>query len=447
MESFGIDGSLADLIGPIIKWMREIGFAFSGPGVNWTIAQVIGIGVAWLVAATLRRRAAASVEGYLKSTLDQTRLHVALTLTVQRMRAVVFTLLLWGILLVMRAATWPSRSQIVLSAASLATAWLVISLVSKLIRNRTVSKVVALAAWSIAALNIVGLLPQAVEFLDSVAFETKDFRLSLLVILKGIVSVSVLLWLAVTVGQFVDRRVRESRDLTPSLKVLIGKLARMVLIAIAIVAGLNIVGVDLTAFAVFSGAIGLGLGFGLQKVISNLISGMILLADKSIKPGDVISVEGTFGRISQLSARYVAVVARDGREYLIPNEDLITNKVINWSFTAPWVRLDVAFGVSYDADPHEVRELAKAAAKTHERVIADPAPVCHITAYGDSAVEYLLRFWIIDPESGVTNVKGDVYLALWDALKEAGVSIPYPHRQVIISSPVSVELKRPAKDA
>jgi len=236
--------------------------------------------------------------------------------------------------------------------------------------------------------------------------------------------------LADDVGQFADARIRAIDDLAPSMKVLVSKMARALLIVIALLWGLNIIGVELTAFAVFSGAIGLGIGFGLQKVVSNLISGFILLADKSIKPGDVISVEDTYGRISQLAARYVSVVARDGREFLIPNEDLITNKVVNWSFSSELVRLDVHFGVSYKADPHQVRPLACEAAGSQDRVVSQPAPVCHITGFGDSSVDYILRFWITDPTGGLTNIRGNVYLALWDAFQEAGISIPFPQREV-----------------
>ncbi len=440
MESVDYQAGLIEAVQATIKWLREIGFAFSGPGVSWTFGQLAAIVLAWIVAAALRKRVSAAFKNSLGTMHGSSRLYRLVSLLVDRAGILVFTLLLWLTLIVMRAITWPSRSQIVLSVASLATAWLVISLVSRLIRNKFISNLVAVVAWSAAALNMVGLLPAAIEFLDSAAIQINDFKLSLLIILKAVVSLSVLLWLAVTVGQFADARIRAIEDLTPSLKVLIAKLARAALVIAAIMWGLNLVGVDLTAFAVLSGAIGLGIGFGLQKVVSNLISGVILLADKSIKPGDVISVEGTYGRISQLNARYVTVIARDGREYLVPNEDLITNKVVNWSFSGDLVRLDVEFGVSYNADPHEVRKLAREAAATEGRVLKDPAPVCHITGFGDSSLDYVLRFWIRDPDAGTVNIRGNVYLALWDALKEAEIEIPFPHREMLFSSPVPVHV-------
>ncbi|MCR9113130.1 MAG: mechanosensitive ion channel, partial [Rhodobacteraceae bacterium] len=187
---------------------------------------------------------------------------------------------------------------------------------------------------------------------------------------------------------------------------------------------------DLTGLAVLSGAIGVGLGFGLQKVVSNLVSGVIILLDKSIKPGDVISLGETFGWINSLGARYVSVVTRDGREYLIPNEDLITGQVVNWSHSNEFVRLDIYFGTAYGDDPHEVRRIAIEAAKGVDRVLGFKPPVCHIVGFGDSSVDYILRFWISDPTGGLTNIRGNVYLALWDAFQQNGISIPFPQREV-----------------
>jgi small-conductance mechanosensitive channel len=173
-----------------------------------------------------------------------------------------------------------------------------------------------------------------------------------------------------------------------------------------------------------------GLGFGLQKVVSNLVSGVILLIDKSIKPGDVISLGETFGWIEQMGARYVSVVTRDGKEFLIPNEDLITGQVVNWSHTNAFVRLDIHFGTAYDADPHLVRKVAREATVGVARVLSHRPPVCHIVGFGDSSVDYILRFWIDDPTGGLTNIRGNVYLALWDAFKEHGINIPFPQREV-----------------
>jgi small-conductance mechanosensitive channel len=211
------------------------------------------------------------------------------------------------------------------------------------------------------------------------------------------------------------------------------------LIVIATLVAMSGLGIDLTALTVLSGAIGVGIGFGLQKVVSNFISGIIILLDESIKPGDTISLGDTFGWIRELRARFVSVVTRDGREFLIPNEDLITREVINWSFSDRYVRLDVSFGVAYDSDPHEVSRLAIEAASAVERVESRvKAPVCWLTAFGDSSLDFLLRFWISDPQQGLTNIRGIVLLALWDTFKEHGIAIPFPHREVIMKTPVQV---------
>jgi small-conductance mechanosensitive channel len=228
--------------------------------------------------------------------------------------------------------------------------------------------------------------------------------------------------------------------------VLTGKILRITLIIIAGVAWLSAIGLNLTVITVFSGAIGVGIGFGLQRVVSNLFSGIIILLDRSIKPGDTISVGETFGWIRELRARFVSVVTRDGREYLIPNEDFITHEVINWSYSDDLVRIDVPFGASYDADPHKVAAVAISAAATVPRVVEAQMPVCWMTAFGESSLEYLLRFWIRDPQNGLTNVRGAVLLAVWDAFKTNGIGIPYPHREVIMKTPVEIAVQpAPAK--
>jgi len=255
-------------------------------------------------------------------------------------------------------------------------------------------------------------------------------RITPLLVIKTSVLLMLTLWAANATSDFLDRRVRSTADLTPSIQVLIGKLIRLLLITFAILIVLSTVGIDLSALAFFSGAVGVGLGFGLQKIVSNLVSGIILLADKSIKPGDVISVGESFGWVDAMGARYTSIVTREGREFLIPNEDFVTQRVINWSYSNDEVRLEVPFGVSYASDPHKVCDLATGAARSVARVLISPAPVCHLKAFGESSLDFTLRFWIRDPVDGVTNVRGQVLLALWDTLKRDGIEIPYPVRDV-----------------
>ena len=309
----------------------------------------------------------------------------------RRIEWIFFSLFLFIALTVMRSVTWPSRSHFIAIALSLSLAWLFVSVLSRVIRNRLVARTLSWLAWIYVALVILGFDDEAGTFLDSLALPLGEMRLSLLLILKAVLLLFATVWVAVVLGRYFDEQVQKSDELTPSIRVLIGKVAKFGLILVAGTVALSSVGIDLSAFTVFTGAVGLGLGFGLQKVISNFISGIIILLDKSIKPGDTISLEGTFGWIRELRARFVSVVTRDGREYLIPNEDFITHRVINWSFSDELVRLDVNFGVSYDADPHEVSKLAIEAAMTVGRVEGSRRPVCWLTGFGDSSLDFVLR--------------------------------------------------------
>lgn len=315
-------------------------------------------------------------------------------------------------------------------------AWIAIRIMVQFIDNSAARNVFAITIWCIAALSIFGILEQTTEVLDSIGFNIGEFRLSALAVLKSVIYLFILIYFATFVSAFAERRVLKSTSLKRSSQVLIAKIIRVVLIAIAILIGVNISGIDLSLFAVFGGAIGLGIGFGLQKGISNLFSGMLLLVDRSIEPGDVIELEnGTFGWVNQMAARYTEIVTRDNKSFLIPNEEFITQRVVNWSHGNSLIRLEVCFGVHYNSDPHLVKDVAQKAAtnaETSNRVCKDPAPVCHLVEFADSSLHFKLRFWIKDAERGVTNIRGEVMLALWDAFKENNIKIPYPHREVYV---------------
>jgi small-conductance mechanosensitive channel len=355
----------------------------------------------------------------------------ALVLFRKRIRAIIFIILTWTAALVLQQMSpFPSRRFIVVFAATLATALLVVGLLVRIIRNRFLRRIVSWGAWAYVTIHYLGLTDTVGNFLDRFAIELGDFRLSALAVLKGLVLTGILFTGARLLTQRASAQVRENEDISPSMRVLVVKFLQVTLYGAAFFIGLKAVGFDLTGLAVLSGAIGVGLGFGLQKVVSNLVSGIIILLDKSVKPGDVISLGDTFGWIESLGARYVSVVTRDGKEYLIPNEDLITGQVVNWSHSNEFVRIDLFFGTSYHDDPHTVRDLAIKAAYSVDRVLSTKPAVCHILGFGDSSVDYILRFWIKDPSDGLTNVRGGVYLALWDAFRANGISIPFPQREV-----------------
>ena len=353
-----------------------------------------------------------------------------------------FALLLSLAKVVTDAIAWPDANYLIYYAMLLSWSWLLISVISHAIRNLGLRKWFAFTAWFYVAALILGLTDDVAMLLDSAGFSLGGFRLSLLTALQAALLLGVALWGSFALGNFLDRRIQTIEELTPSLRVLLGKVSRISLIFLAVIVAVSALGIDLTALTVLSGAIGVGIGFGLQKVVSNFISGIIILLDESIKPGDTISLGETFGWIRELRARFVSVVTRDGREFLIPNEDFITREVINWSFSDKFVRLDVDFGVSYDSDPHEVMKLAIEAAGGVDRVDNKRTPpVCWMTAFGESSIDFKLRFWIDDPQSGLTNIRGKVLLALWDKFKEHGIGIPFPHREVIMKTPVIVEQK------
>lgn len=367
-------------------------------------------------------------------------------LLVANLATIIFVLVLVVLRGIMLSITWPSASYLLGVAASLATAWVVIALVAGLIRNQFVYRLVAISAWTIAALSILDLLDPTVNALNSVGIVFGGLRITPLLVIKTSVLLMLTLWIASAAGDFLDRRLQASADLTPSIQVLMGKLVRLVLIGFAIVVVLSTVGIDLSALALFTGAVGVGVGLGLQKIVSNLVSGIILLVDKSIKPGDVISVGDHFGRVGNMGARYTSVDTRDGREYLIPNEDFITQRVANWTYSSDLVRLFVQFNTTYDSDPRKAQDAAVEAALNVERVLKKPAPQCMLTAFGATSIEFELWFWIRDPAAGVANVKSDVLLALWDTLAHQGVKIPKPGPARVIYEIAREDEPEPPKD-
>jgi small-conductance mechanosensitive channel len=328
--------------------------------------------------------------------------------------------------LLLERVTDPANGYVLEVAVKLATAWVVIAILASIIHNRFVKRLVAVSAWTIAALSILGLLDEVTSTLSVVAITMGGMHVTLLLILKATIFLALALWLAFVISGMLEKRLEGTTDLTPSVRVLAGKLIRLALVVIAIVVVASAIGIDLSALALFSGAVGVGVGLGLQKIVANFVSGVILLIDKSVKPGDVISVDDSFGRVVSMGTRYLVVTRRDGREILIPNEDLITHKVINWSYSKNEIRLDIPFPVDVGSDPHHVRRVALEAAASVARVLADPAPVCHFVNFSNQSLDFLLRVWIKDPESGITNMKSALLLALWDAMAREQIMIPSP---------------------
>ena len=398
---------------------------------GWKLYQVLIVLGLLVLTWVLRRWVADRMTEWMRTLTHRPKWQLrALVIVRNRIGLIIFALLAWAVFLAMRELTWPSRSYLIGLAATIANAWVVVAFVSRLVRNPFLRRIVNWGLWIWVTLFYLDLVDPVARALDGAAIEAGDFRLSIWNVVVALIAVGVLFTVARFVVGTTTARINRSEDLSPSMQVLIGKLLQVILYAGAFFIGLKFVGVDLTGLAVLSGAIGVGLGFGLQKVISNLVSGVIILLDKSIKPGDVISIGDTFGWVTALTSRYVSITTRDGKEYLIPNEDLITGQVVNWSHSNDFVRLDIFFGTAYGDDPHLVRRVAIEAVQSVPRVLSARAPVCHIVGFGDSSVDYILRFWIADPTGGLTNIRGNVYLALWDAFQAHGISIPFPQREV-----------------
>lgn len=312
--------------------------------------------------------------------------------------------------------------------------WILIGLLSSLLRERFWARSLAFVLFVVTGAHAIAYADGSVEAIRRIELTVGTLTISAWGVVAGLLAFAITLWISLGVAHIIEKQVQAQRRLSPSLKVLITKVIRILLLIVATMIALSSMGVNLASLTVLGGAVGLGLGFGLQKVVSNFVSGVILLLDKSIKPGDVIEIEGTYGWINNLRARYASVITRDGTEHLIPNEDLITQRVINWSFTDELVRIKLPVGVSYKADPHECIRLILEAAKSHERVLRDPAPNCLLTEFGDSSVNLELRFWLGDPSNGIGNVRSHLLLAIWDTFKEHAIEIPFPQRDLHLRS-------------
>ncbi|WP_417583053.1 mechanosensitive ion channel family protein [Pelagibacterium sp.] len=409
----------------------------------WNLATLLQLGMvalAALGAVLLGSRLEAALERRahgIKGNADLLRLVIAL---IRRSDLLVFVLLLFGCrLMLLVAGVSTATLDIVLLLAS---AWLGLAVVARIVRNRTLARIIAVVAWIYIAIVVLGLSDATTTALEQTAINIGEIRITALGVLRTLVVTAIVIWGVTFVSRVIEGRLEHAEDVSASVRVLASKLVRIGLLVAGGAFALTATGVDLTTLTLVSGAIGVGIGFGLQKVVSNFISGIIILLDRSIKPGDTIELGETFGSIKELRARFVSVMTRDGRKYLIPNEDFITQQVINWSYSDHNVRIDVEFGVGYDSNPHQVGVLAIKATKSIQRVSAYKEPVCWLVAFGASSLDFKLRFWITDPENGLTNVRGQVLLALWDAFNEAGISIPFPQNDISFSTPLEVRSVR-----
>ena len=335
--------------------------------------------------------------------------------------------------IVLNADRWRPLGAIVLGLALATGAAL---FVRGVVRGLAMPRMIA---WLLAGVSFFALLARSVgglkpitETLNRVGFSIGQARFSLLTILEGAVTLAALYAVVKLLNRVVGQSIRHASGFDPTQQLLAQKLSSVAIIVVAFFVGIDILGIDLTAFTVFSGAFGLAVGFGLQKTFGNLIAGIILLMDRSIKPGDVIVVGESFGHVSKIGVRAVSIITRDGKEHLIPNENLMTQEVENWSYSSRDVRVHIPVGIAYGCDLALAQKLMIQAASESERILTMPAPKVWLKAFGESSVEHEILIWIDDPEAGVGNVRSEILNRLWVLFQENGIELPFPQRDIRI---------------
>ena len=339
------------------------------------------------------------------------------------------------------AANWLASTHLLNLAAPLLLSLAGIRLVIYALRYafepreslRVWERTVAWLIWGVFALHITGLLPRIHAAMEALSFQSGSHRFSLWLLFQAAVVIVVAIIAALTLARLVERRLMGVTQMNLSLRMALSKAARTVLLILAVLLALPAVGIDLTVLSVFGGALGVGIGFGLQKVASNYISGFIILLDRSVRIGDLVTVDNKYGQVSQINTRYTLLKSLDGTESIVPNETLITQTVVNHSLSKPNVRIALPVQVSYDTDLEQAEALMLEAARSQSRVIRDdpdnPPRVC-LKEFADNGVLLELAVWIRDPSEGQSNLRSDINWAIWRRFKAAGIEIPYPQRVV-----------------
>ena len=419
----------------ILEWLQANLFSLE------SIYQISAIILTLLLAWLLRQRFKRVLENLSNNPdLGQALRRLARTVAAISL-PIVWAVLLSGIIAAFEGFALPI--QFLRLVFSLVLAFVVIRTVSIFIPSAYWSQVFAWVAWSAAALNAVGALDIVIEWLRATGFTVGSVSISAWTIVKGIMLAALLVSAANALTATVERQLQKSKTMSAALRLLIIRLLRLALIFLAVIVAIAAVGVDLTIFAIFSGALGVGLGLGLRRTVENLIASYTLLADESIKPGDVIEVETmrgpTYGQVRKMTTRYVAVRTRDGTETLIPNEVLMASPLTNWSHSDKPTRRRVPVGISYNSDVELARRLCVDSAKEVSRVLIFPAPNCLMRGFGDSSIDLELRFWIDDPENGVANVASEVLLKIWHKFQANGIEVPYPQQDLHMKTPLRID--------
>lgn len=312
--------------------------------------------------------------------------------------------------------------------------WVLIKVITAVIKNDLFKKIIKYSALFIIILNVTNLYSDTAIFLDTISVTISGIKISIYGILRTVLYFGVIFKISVLFIAFLSQRIEQSEDLSPTFKVLIQKVINVLVFVLATILFINVLGVDLGSLALFTSALGVGIGFGLQKIVANLISGVTLLLDKSLKPGDIIEVANQFGTVKIMGSRYTSIVTIEGKEHLVPNEYFITNEVVNWSHSNKLVRQSVDVGVSYSSDIHQVMEILENSASRVERILKRPKTIIQLIEFGASSVNFRVQFWINDPQKGVMNVKSELLIEIWDEFKVNNIEIPFPQHDLHIRS-------------
>lgn len=399
-----------------LNWLAVvIGLIFVGLGmsIGWVVSRLAGqhLANAWDKAVGDR------VEG-----LSKRMVRIIYHATVSVILAIAFFSMDW----------WTYTDLVIGTGWGICAGYLVWHVSRAISFSRWISLIAGVFTFGVVLSNAVGGLERVTFVFDRIGLTIGDTRISLLTVLV-IVITGLALFAAVRIARRVlSHSIQRSNGLDPAQKLLADKLATVVIMGVAFFVGIDILGIDLTALAFFSGALGLAVGFGMQKTVGNLIAGIILLMDRSIKPGDVIAVGESFGWVNKIGVRAVSIITRDGKEHLIPNEILMTEEVENWSYSSLEVRVHIEVGVSYNCDIRLAQELMVEAALDAPRVLKSPKPKTLLFEFGDSSVKFDIRVWIKDPEEGVGSVRSEILNRIWWKFKENDIEIPFPQRDLHI---------------
>lgn len=401
------------------------------PAIFWQVGVLaVCLFIAWLITrqvkAVLRRRRAADPS-------------LATDGSEEGLRRVIFPLTALVLVVLARAvlANWHHINLLKL-AVPLLLAMAVIRLTVHALKRSfpqagwlaSFERAFAFGAWGVVALHLSGVLPTVIDGLEQVAFSIGKAKVNLWMLLQGALTVFVTVLVALWVAGVIESRLMRTEGLDGNLKLVFTRLSRGLLVVLAVAIGLPLVGIDLTALSVFGGALGVGLGFGMQKIAANYVSGFILLLDRSIRMGNLISVGNERGIVSQITTRYTVLKGMTGIESIVPNETLVGSIVQNETFTDPKVRVSVPIQVSYATDLEKAMAIMVEAAQAQPRVMSDPAPGAFLEAFADSGINLQLGFWIRDPAEGTLGIRSAINMQIWRRFKEEGIEIPFPQREV-----------------